>query len=192
MSKLMVYLDMLETWNRSFNLSARGSSRDDLAALCAESGPLAAFLDGLPLPDEPLFWDLGSGAGLPGIPLRLLCGRGEYWLVESRQKRALFLANAVARLDLPRTFVHRGRAEDFFARAGRRPDVILSRAFMPWPKLLPFVRPWLSPRGFLVVLANARPPLIDPACGYALYAATDHEAGMKHRHIWALSTLESS
>lgn len=187
MSRLDEYLDMLLTWNRAFNLGSRRAGRQELAALCAESGELAALIRRLPLPVSPLIWDLGAGAGLPGIPLRLDYTQGSYWLVEAREKRALFLANAVARLGLAQTHVYRGRAEEFFAGRPAPADLILSRAFMPWPRLLPFVRPHIARTGFLLVLSNDAPPQAAGLPGFSLFQSHAYAWARGHRHIWALS-----
>lgn len=151
--KLALYLQILLQWNRRMNLVGAKNWRDALDNLILDSFHLAAFLQGLELQVSQT-WDLGAGAGLPGIPLRLLWQQGEYWLVEAREKRALFLSNVLARLDLPNCFVHRGRAEDFMA--GRQADLILSRAFMPWPEMLELVQPHLAENATLVFLSNEK------------------------------------
>lgn len=186
MSKLTQYLDMLERWNRSFNLSAKNASRADLASLCAVGEWVASFIADLPLPPDPVIWDLGAGAGLPGIPLRLRYAPGDYWLVEARAKRALFLSNVLARLELERTHVFRGRAEDFAGHGRPAPDLILSQAFMPWPELLPLARPWLAPDGFLLVLSAEAAPEPSRLAGFSLHSCASRAFGKKQRHVWAL------
>ena len=66
-----------------------------LLNLLADSFYLDQFMNGLDLPANPEIWDLGSGAGLPGIPLRIIRQDGIYRMVEAREKRALFIANAL-------------------------------------------------------------------------------------------------
>ncbi len=93
-------------------------------------------------------WDLGAGAGLPGIPLRMVWHDGEYHLIEVREKRALFLSTVLAQLQstqspLPHTHVFRGRVEEFFDQqiaAGKYANIIVSRAFMPWAEVLELVK----------------------------------------------------
>jgi 16S rRNA (guanine527-N7)-methyltransferase len=104
---------------------------------------------------------------LPGVPLRLLWPAGRYWLVEAREKRALFLQNVLAACPLPGTGVWRGRAENFMnsgAAEGRRPaDLLISRAFLPWPQLLELARGKLAPGGLVVCLTLEEPPAELPA-----------------------------
>lgn len=155
--KLDVYLEMLDAWNRRFNLtsgSEAGGIRQDLVQ---DSFYLASFLEKFSWPEDALIFDLGAGQGLPGIPLRLVWTRGKYVMVEAREKRALFLANVLARLRLENTAVSRSRAEEFL-RKQPPARCLLGRAFMPWQKLLPFCRPHLAEDGIIVIMANAAPP----------------------------------
>lgn len=73
---LGVYLEMLCQWNKAMNLVGPHSWQDMLTRLVADSFHLASFLDSLSVPAAPLTWDLGAGAGLPGIPLRMLWTKG--------------------------------------------------------------------------------------------------------------------
>ena len=159
--RLGVYLELLMRWNRAMNLVGARTWQDALRTLVVDSLHLAPFLDRLPLPSSPLCWDPGAGAGLPGIPLRLLWERGAYWMIEAREKRALFLSTVLSRLALPGTHVHRGRLEQFMARhpAGQKPvDLVLSRAFMPWRDLLALVGDRLGTDGLVVFFLNELPP----------------------------------
>ncbi|HIU17947.1 MAG TPA: 16S rRNA (guanine(527)-N(7))-methyltransferase RsmG [Candidatus Avidesulfovibrio excrementigallinarum] len=152
---LQAYLEMLTRWNRVMNLVGASTWQRALRTLVVDSIHLAAFVQQpqLALPAAPRCWDLGAGAGLPGLPLRMLWQNGTYWLVEAREKRALFMRTVLANNPLPGTQVHWGRAETFMPGAGQA-DLILSRAFMPWEKLLDFVAPHLAPAGTVVLLLN--------------------------------------
>lgn len=189
------YVSLLLKWNRAMNLVGRAGWPDVFRDLVADSLHLAGFLPRLPLPDAPLSLDLGAGAGLPGVPLRVLWNAGDYVLVELREKRAVFLEQAVAALGLARTRVWRGRAEDVLAAlpglglGGRRADLLLSRAFMPWPKLLPLAASLLTDGGTLVVLANEAPPSAEefaPA-GFALGETLEYPSPSRPRYFWALT-----
>ena len=184
---LGVYLSLLMRWNRIMNLVGAKSWPEALR-LAADSFFLACFLEELPLPAQPFTWDLGAGAGLPGVPLRMVWQAGEYHMVESREKRAIFLNAALAQLALPRTAVICDRAENFLARmlAQQRPaDCILSRAFMPWESLLPFVADSLAPAGLVCIAARRPPPEALP--GHWLLAGEHaYEIDGAQRFFWAL------
>lgn len=160
--QLSGYLGLLMQWNKAMNLVGARHWRDALDNLIMDSFYLAGFLreNVLPaLPSDPLTWDLGSGAGLPGIPLRMVWDAGDYWMVESRDKRTIFLSTVLARHPLKDTHVFRGRAEQFMA--GKKADLIVSRAFMPWKELLSFVSGHLNPGGQIVFLTKEELKLED-------------------------------
>ena len=198
------YLTLLLKWNRTYNLTALRDPDEVFRDLTADSLHLAEFLAGLQLPEAPLTLDLGAGAGLPGLPLRVLWGAGDYVLVELREKRAVFLRQAVAELQqaggLSGVRVFHGRAEATqveLKRLGLRPctDLIVSRAFMPWPKLLPLAAELLAPNtgqggGRLVVLANEPPPsakeLAEIGAGFVVEASRSYPASGKERYFWSL------
>jgi len=181
---LTEYLELLMKWNKAMNLVGPYGWEAALRILIMDSLHLARFLDGLALPHGPRCWDLGAGAGLPGIPLRIVWKAGEYYLVEVREKRTLFMQQAVTRLRLEGTHVFRGRAEDFM-RDRPPADVILSRAFMPWEKLLDFVRPHVDPQGRVVVLALEPAPASLPA-GWAAEVQQEYAVGRDRRYFWSL------
>ncbi|MBD5646874.1 MAG: 16S rRNA (guanine(527)-N(7))-methyltransferase RsmG [Desulfovibrio sp.] len=190
------YLHMLLAWNRAINLTGGRTRADILVRLIPDSFELAAFLESAPLAQIPAMtgaprvWDLGAGAGLPGIPLRMVWDRGDYTLVEPREKRALFLANALAQLDLPRTTVFRGTAEALFAHEPHGADIILSRAFMPWEKLLPFCEPGLAPGGLVIIFAlEAGGEIPAP---WRLCAEWAYSVGENRRWFWALRNGEAA
>lgn len=187
LTPLGAYLDLLVRWNRVMNLVGVSTWQRALRTLIVDSVHLAAFLrrPELALPAAPVCWDLGSGAGLPGIPLRMLWQDGVYWLVEAREKRTLFMRTFLASHPLPRTQVHCGRAETFMPGAGQA-DCILSRAFMPWEKLLDFVAPHLAPAGTVVLLLN-EPVSLPPASPWIERARLAYHADKAARCFVALS-----
>ena len=182
------YVGMLMRWNRIMNLVGTRSWQDTVRTLVTDSFHLADFILTLPLPAEPVTWDLGAGAGLPGIPLRLAWQAGSYTMVELRQKRAMFLSQAVGTLRLPRTAVFAGDVADFFGRQTASADLVVSRAFMPWEALLALVAPHVRPGGLVVVMASAQLSGAVPggwaAHGQHAYAVSAPRKGA--RWLWAL------
>lgn len=148
------YLGLLIQWNRVMNLVGTRTAEDTFFTLVVDSLHLGRFLrEDVEYSAAPCCWDLGSGAGLPGLPLRMIWQEGDYWLVEAREKRALFLSTVLAKYPLPGTHVFRGRAEAFMAGPpARTADLIVSRAFMPWPGVLELVKGNLNPNGVVVLL----------------------------------------
>lgn len=95
--------------------------------------------------------DLGSGAGLPGLPLKIVLPGLRLFLVESRAKSCAFLREATQDLALSDVEVLEGRAEDL----GRGPpyresfDLVTARAVAPLPVLVEYALPFLRIGGYL-------------------------------------------
>lgn len=184
--QLAIYMDMLLKWNKVLNLSGCRNAVSLLRNLIQDSFFLAAFLNELPLEENCAIYDLGAGAGLPGIPLRLFWHRGQYTMVDVSQKRTIFLQNVLARLALPGTQVHAGDAVAFLNAHAAQAHAVISRAFMPWPRLLPFCAPALAPRGLLIIMANEAPPDTLPAPWRVLHSLAYMLDEGKNRWLWAL------
>ena len=182
---LGAYLAQLMKWNKVMNLVGTASWEKTLDTLVIDSFHLAGFLPSLGLRPDPVTYDLGAGAGLPGIPLRLVWRDGAYTLVEAREKRALFMRTVLAAVDAGQTGVFHGRAEDFFLQTGPA-DLIVSRAFMPWQDMLAFVATALAPGGRVVFLTLAPAPGTIPA-PWSLVAQKAYDTAGTTRHFWCFS-----
>lgn len=181
---LAVYLALLSKWNKAMNLVGPSRWEDMLATLVIDSLHLANFVRSLPLPEAPLCRDLGAGAGLPGLPLRILWRQGSYTLVEAREKRALFLRSCLAALPLPGVQVYHGRAEGFMA-ASPQADLTVSRAFLPWERVLEMIAPFSGSMSFCLFLTLAPLPERLPA-GWGAAAEQRYTVGKDSRYFWAL------
>ncbi len=148
-AKLFAYLDLLYLWNRKAGLTR-------VPRTAAASLHLLDSLAVSPLiPDEATVVDLGSGAGLPGLPLALLRPDIRVTLVESNRRKCSFLGEARRELGLGNLTVERLDAGEA-ARSGRAYDVVVSRAFRPPMELLPLSVAMTAPGG-AVVLMTADP-----------------------------------
>ena len=148
---LATYLHELMLWNRKTNLVGKRDWRLAYHDLIKDSLYLAACLQELDLPQKPLSLDLGAGAGIPGIPLRILWGKGRYLLVEPRQKRALFLHHILRHIPLAQSEVHCCQAQDLCEPPA---DLVLSRALCPWPEFLSLASPLLAPSGLILTFSK--------------------------------------
>jgi 16S rRNA (guanine527-N7)-methyltransferase len=140
------------------------------------------------LPASPSCWDLGSGAGLPGIPLRILWNEGDYWMVESRDKRTIFLSTVLARSPIPGTHVFHGRAEQFME--GKKADLIVSRAFMPWKELLEFIKGHLNPGGQIVFL-TLEELKVEEGMDWISTGHASYKVGKDTRHFCAFAEKQA-
>jgi len=130
----LINLTTVTTWE----LALTRHFLDSLSVLLAfEPLPMA-------LPPQRLL-DIGSGAGFPGIPIKIFCPTIQVDLIESRKKKAVFLEEVVTSLDLQPTRVYAERAESLAHTSLRESyDIVVSRAVAPMNILaeiaLPFVR----------------------------------------------------
>ena len=111
------YLDLLLLWNRAQNLTGFESAPEIVRGLFEDS------LLFLPLlPDRPLrVVDIGAGAGIPGMPLRIIDEGIEVTLIESKRKRVSFLRTVRRELGLEKSVViEEGRAEVLVSEVVRR------------------------------------------------------------------------
>jgi 16S rRNA (guanine527-N7)-methyltransferase len=184
---LMVYLELLVKWNKVINLVGRSDWRLILNDLVMDSFFLGSFLSGLlKLETNETVLDLGAGAGLPGIPLRLVWDQGTYYLVESRVKRAAFMNQAIAAMNIENTFVINRRVQDI------DPDIlparlIISRAFMPWTKLLPLAGEMMGKQARLIVL-SAEEFKGQDLSGFRMVQTMEYLINEKKRYFWALES----
>ncbi|NCC24958.1 MAG: 16S rRNA (guanine(527)-N(7))-methyltransferase RsmG [Deltaproteobacteria bacterium] len=181
------YVRLLVRWNEKMNLVGPTAWEDILEDLVLDSLHLARFVSTLDLPAEPLTIDLGAGAGLPGIPLRIFWRAGRYLLVETRAKRVAFMEQALRNLDLPDTRAIRSRVEDLtLPESGA--DLVLSRAFRPWPDFLELARPLLTPTGLALVMASGPIPAELPA-GWEPAGSMIYPSPSGRRWFWAMSPI---
>ena len=189
---LSSYLALLVKWNKVMNLVGPSDWEDILASLVIDSLHLADFIQTLPLPEQPECRDLGAGAGLPGLPLRMIWQKGNYTLVEAREKRALFLRSCLAATPLPGVFVYHGRAEAFMASAAHA-HLTVSRAFLPWERVLELVSPYTDEGSFCLFFTLSSLPsfrLSGLSSGlqeeWRPFGEKRYTAGKSKRYFWAL------
>lgn len=144
---LLDYLGQLLRWNKAYNLTA---VREPAAMV---SRHLLDSLSVLPWIQGPRVLDIGTGPGLPGIPLALARSDWQVDLLDSNGKKARFLIQQVARLGLG-SQVLQLRVEQYHPE--RSYDTVVSRALAPLAQLAQWAEPLLSPGGRLVAMKSAR------------------------------------
>ncbi len=148
-AKLLAYLALLDKWNRVYNLTAvRDAER-------MVSHHLLDSLAAVPYFRGETVLDVGSGGGLPGIPLAIARPELQVTLIDSIAKKTAFLLQAKAELGLANLNVVTGRVEDFRSETGF--DVITSRAFSDLKEFVTLTRHLLRPGGRWLAMKGLYP-----------------------------------
>ena len=181
LAQLHLYLDLLLRWNARINLtsvrereqivtrhfgeslfaaqvllgSAAGSDKTLPPGL--KPGPVAGLngrAEAVPLQGQPRYQslsDVGSGAGFPGIPIKLFAPQLALTLIESQNKKATFLREVIRALQLEQAEVFCGRAEQW----GKTADLVTLRAVEQFERVLPAAADLVAPGGKLCLLIGA-------------------------------------
>ncbi len=148
-ARLLQYLVLLEKWNQVYNLTAIRDLGKMVSAHLLDSLSVVPSLTG-----ESVL-DVGSGAGLPGIPIALVRPDWEVTLLDSNHKKAAFLRQAAADLCLRNANVVCERVESWLAP--REFDVIISRAFADLGEFVSQTERLLAPGGVFAAMKGLRP-----------------------------------
>jgi 16S rRNA (guanine527-N7)-methyltransferase len=148
-----IYLILLAKWQKTHRLAGSSEPSWVVENLLLDS---FLFLHVLP-PSVASLLDLGSGAGIPGIPIKIVTPDVKLALVESRRRRASFLSTVVRELGLVETRVVAGRVEDFMGELAGRFDAVVMRCAGDAEALLPTAARLVSPTGIVVATGPPRP-----------------------------------
>jgi 16S rRNA (guanine527-N7)-methyltransferase len=176
--RLLIFLSLLGRWNRVYNLTAVRDPHEMLVRHVLDSLSIAGDLQG------PRVLDVGTGPGLPGVPLSLACPQWEFVLLDSSAKKVRFLTQAVAELDLRNVVTVHARVEDYQAPPF---DTIVARAFAPLSELVARIAHLVHP-GTRVLAMKGRFPaeeLAELPVGFALDGVRPLQVpGLQaHRHV---------
>ena len=147
------YLDLLVKWNQKINLTSEKSSQDILLRHIFDSLQYAPVIS----PKDEIV-DIGSGAGFPGIPLKIIYPELVATLIESQRKRCSFLETVIFELGLKGTKVINDRAEKISPE--RLAEAVIFRGVSNIQSCLELAIPFLGREGKVV--------LIRTACSFAI------------------------
>ena len=147
--KFLAYLELLAKWNRTYNLTA---IRDPDKMISHHLLDSLAVLPHLP---AGLLADVGSGGGLPGIPLAIAQPARHVTLNDANHKKAAFLQQAVIELKLTNAQVHVGRVQAW--RPAQRFACVITRGFAELADFISACRHLLAPGGVLAAMKGVFP-----------------------------------
>jgi 16S rRNA (guanine527-N7)-methyltransferase len=148
-TRLIDYVALLRKWNRVYNLTAVREPQEMVTR------HLLDCLAVLPHVSARTILDVGSGAGLPGIPLALALPRALVTLLDSSEKKASFLKQAVIELRLANATVVQERVEAWRTRASF--ELVITRAFADLAEFLALAGRLCARNGVMAVMKGALP-----------------------------------
>lgn len=155
----MKYKDILKDWNKKINLTAIDDDKEIIIKHFIDSLSIIPCLKGT---DKNLI-DIGTGAGFPGIPVKISHSDIKVTLFDSLEKRVKFLNEVIDSLKLQGITAVHGRAEDF----GKKPeyreqyDYAVARAVANLPVLLEYCLPFVKTGGLFIAMKGSNVEELD-------------------------------
>jgi len=141
---LLDFIALIEKWNKAYNLTAIRKKEEMVGLHLLDSLAILPHLHGTRI------IDIGTGAGLPGIPLAVCCPAREFTLLDCNAKKTRFVQQAILELKLKNVTVCHQRVEDYQPTQGF--DSILTRAFASLPDIIALTAHLLAENGVLLAM----------------------------------------
>ncbi|MGI6623287.1 MAG: 16S rRNA (guanine(527)-N(7))-methyltransferase RsmG [Clostridiaceae bacterium] len=148
--KFSLYADLLVQWNEKINLTAITDEEGIVIKHFLDSLSIIPYIPG----DTKNLIDVGTGAGFPGIPIKIINDRIKVTLLDSLEKRIKYLNEVINRLELKDVYTVHGRAEDFGVDKKYREqfDAAAARAVASLPVLLEYCLPFVKTGGLFIAM----------------------------------------
>ena len=143
---LLTYIALLNRWNKAYNLTAVRDQAEMIPRHLLDSLSVGAYLQGSSI------LDVGTGPGLPGIPLAILYPDIQFTLLDSNGKKIRFVRQAVIELGLKNVQAEQARVEAY--KPPHLFDTIVTRAFASLSEILDLTSHLLSPTGRLLAMKS--------------------------------------
>ncbi len=143
-AQLVGYVEMLNKWNKAYNLTSIRDPQEMLVKHIMDSLAVSEYLKG----DR--FIDVGTGPGLPGIPLAIINPEKSFTLLDSLGKRIRFIRQVIHELKIPNVTPILSRVEDF--KPDLQFDAVLSRAFASMSDMVKWCKHLPSEQGVFLAL----------------------------------------
>lgn len=158
---LLDFIQLIEKWNKSYNLTSVRNKEDMARLHILDSLAIIPHLQGKRIAD------IGTGAGLPGIPLAIFLPEKEFTLIDSNSKKTRFVQQAVLELKLKNVKVVHERVEKL---TGELFSSVIMRAFSNIKDIMSLSRHLIAPEGILLAMKGRVPDeeLTDIAESYTI------------------------
>lgn len=147
--QLILYVLMMHKWNKTYNLTSVRDPHQMVIKHIIDSIVVAPFLD------KKQYIDVGTGPGLPGIPLAIMCPEKQFILLDSLGKRVRFMKQVAYELKINNIRPVQSRVEDFVADV--EIDGVLSRAFASLKDMLHWCQHLVDSQGVFIALKGQLP-----------------------------------
>ena len=143
-AQLLAFIKLIEKWNKAYNLTAIKDKQDMVRLHLLDSLTVIPYLEGRRI------IDIGTGAGLPGIPLAICFPHIAFTLLDSNAKKTRFVQQAVLELKLANVHVCHSRVEDY--QPGQHFSTILTRAFAELSEIVESTQHLLTVNGKMLAM----------------------------------------
>jgi len=154
-SNLNAFLQELERWNRVHNLTSVEGEQASIDLHLIDSIAILPILREF-LPTPARIADLGSGGGLPAIPIAIAEPNWSISLIEAVRKKTAFLQNVKGKLALGNASIYSDRVEHVASQEPGKYDAVISRAFTSLDRFLDLAEPFLKPGGLVFAMKAKR------------------------------------
>lgn len=148
-AKLIKYVELLNKWNKTYNLTAVRKPEQMVTRHLLDSLSICPYLRGKSV------LDVGTGAGLPGIPLAIVFPERQFTLLDSNNKKTRFVVQAVSELELPNVGVVQSRVEEFETEEPF--DTITTRAYSAISDMVQQTSHLMARDGIFLAMKGANP-----------------------------------
>jgi len=124
-AQFMRYLSQLIYWNRTINLTSISTPREIVIKHFIDS---LTSLSTIPFPHQAQLIDVGTGAGFPGVPLKIVRSDLQVRLIEPNKKKCSFLSSIIGTLRLTDVEIFTGTAQEYRAQSGNAAQIVTARA----------------------------------------------------------------
>lgn len=146
---LLAFITLIEKWNKSYNLTAVRNPEEMVRLHLLDSLAVLPFIEGDRVAD------IGTGAGLPGIPLAIFLPNVQFTLVDSNAKKTRFVQQAILELKLDNILVIHSRVEKM--QADTPFSSVIMRAFSSLEDIIKLTRHLISNQGILLAMKGQNP-----------------------------------